>query len=131
MKSKVLIIDDDSSVLDILNVWLSEEGFEVLGVTGTNDIIELVNVVEPDVVLLDYLLQGYTGGDLCRQIKACSKYRNLPVVIFSALNENTITQEQLNCDAYIAKPFDLYQLTAQLNELISQVTSGECADEWA
>lgn len=128
MKSKILIIDDDSAVLEILSIWFEDEGFEVKSVLGTDNIFQLLERFHPDVILLDYLLKGDSGGEICLQIKDNHQYQHLPVVIFSVLSESAIVPEAFRCDAFIPKPFDLYLLTAQLNDLIFPVTSAECAD---
>jgi DNA-binding response OmpR family regulator len=118
MKRKILIIDDDYAVLEILNEWLSEDGFQVKTVPAIDDILGLIKKFNPQIILLDYLLKGVNGGDLCFKIKSSNKYRLLPVVIFSAFPESALSLERYKCDLFIQKPFDLYQLEQKINELI-------------
>ena len=118
MKRKILIIDDDHAVLEILNEWLSEDGFEVNTVPETNNIFDLIKKFNPNLVILDYLLKGLNGGELCQQIKRSAKFKKLPVIIFSAFPENVLSLDRFHCDLFVQKPFDLYLLTRKINELI-------------
>lgn len=118
MKGKILIIDDDHAVLEILNEWLSEDGFEVNAVPETNNILDLVKKFNPNLVILDYLLKGLNGGELCEQIKRSAKFKKLPVIIFSACPENVFSLDRFHCDLFIQKPFDLYLFAQKINELI-------------
>jgi two-component system response regulator VicR len=118
MKNKILIIDDDYAVLEILNEWLSEDGFQVIAYPETDNILSLIKKFNPQLILLDYLLKGINGGDLCTQIKSIPAYRKLPVVIFSACPQYSMPLDLIGCDLFVQKPFDLYSLTRQINELI-------------
>ena len=118
MKRKILIIDDDYAVLEILNEWLSEDGFEVNAVPETNNVFDLIKKFNPSLVIVDYLLKGLNGGELCQQIKRSAKFKKLPVIIFSAFPENVLSLDRFQCDLFIQKPFDLYLLTRKINELI-------------
>lgn len=119
MKSKILIIDDNYPVLEILNEWLSEEGFMVKALPETNNLLDLIKSFKPNLVLLDYQLKGVNGGRLCQQIKSDHQYNNIPVVIFSAFPESLLLLGLHQADLFIQKPFDLYLLTQQFKELIS------------
>ena len=118
MKRKILIIDDDHAVLEILNEWLSEDGFEVSAVPETNNVFDLIKKFNPNLVILDYLLKGLNGGELCQQIKQSAKFKKLPVIVFSAFPENVLSLDRFHCDLFVQKPFDLYLLTRKINELI-------------
>lgn len=120
MKRKILIIDDDHAVLEILNEWLSQDGFQVKAIPETDDILDVVNEFNPDVILLDFLLKGTNGGELCYQIKSTYNYKLLPVIIFSAFPGGVLPLERYQCDLFIQKPFDLNILERQINELICQ-----------
>jgi CheY-like chemotaxis protein len=116
MKNKILIIDDDSAVLDILTECFTEEGYEVKAVAHVNDIYELIDSFQPNVVLTDYILRGINGGEFCNQIKMA--YQNLPVVILSAYPKVMLSLGNYNCDLFVAKPFDVFALIKQVNTLV-------------
>jgi len=119
MKRKILIIDDDHAVLEILNEWLSQDGYQVKVMSEIEDILEVINNFNPQIILLDFLLKGTDGGELCYQIKSSYKYNHLPVIIFSAFPEGVLSLKRYRCDLFIQKPFDLNIMEQQINELIS------------
>ena len=118
-KRTILIIDDDVAVLEILNEWLTDEGYDVKAFSEAGNIIKMLNTYRPDVVLLDYLLKGKCGGELSKEIKADPIFSMTPVVIFSACTPHSFGLDDYPCDAFIQKPFDLFELTEKLNYLIS------------
>jgi DNA-binding NtrC family response regulator len=113
MRNKILIIDDDSAVLEILTECFTEEGYEVKAITHVNDIYELIDSFQPNVVLTDYILNGINGGEFCTQIKMA--YQNLPVIILSAYPKVMLSLGTYNCDLFVAKPFDVFALIKQVN----------------
>lgn len=84
MYKRLLIIDNDQYILNVLEEALEYEGYDVHIVNDTDDILLLVNTVKPDLLLLDYLLNGINGGELCGSIKRDLKNQHLPVVMMSA-----------------------------------------------
>jgi DNA-binding NtrC family response regulator len=115
MKNKILIIDDDSAVLEILTECFTDEGYEVKAIAHVDDIYELIDSFQPNVVLTDYILNGINGGEFCTQIKMA--YQNLPVVILSAYPKVMLSLGTYNCDLFVAKPFDVFTLIKQVNSL--------------
>jgi DNA-binding response OmpR family regulator len=116
MKNKVLIIDDDSEILDVLTECFTDEGFEVRAVAHVDDIFDLIDGFHPNVVITDYILAGINGGEFCTQIKMA--YQNLPVVILSAYPKVMLSLGTYNSDLFVPKPFDIYALVRVVNELI-------------
>lgn len=118
MKNLILIIDDDIAVLEILEEWLTGDGYEVITVAGSNDVLALIKKYNPNLVILDYQLKGINGGELCLDIKRSSSHQHLPVIIFSAFNKSALKLENYHCDLFVQKPFDLYLLAKQISDLI-------------
>ena len=119
MRKKILIIEDDNDILDITTSVLNMANFEVTGTTGTNDIIALVNVHQPDLILTDYMLPGLTGGQICKLIKENKDTANIPVVLMSAYNKQAIAIGNFNYDAYIKKPFDINHLVNVIQRFVA------------
>lgn len=115
MNKRILIIDDDKAVLDILEEVLDYSGFMVNACSDTKDIFEDIEKYHPDLVLIDYLLSGINGGELCHQIKTNTKTQNLPVVIISAYPRVLLSLGNYGCDTFIAKPFDVADLVDNIN----------------
>jgi DNA-binding response OmpR family regulator len=120
MIKRILVLDDNQDILDIVKEALSYEKFEVKITSSSNHIIEALQRYKPDLVILDYKLNGpKKGDDICREIKADSKLCSLPVIICSAyLNTNNLST--CGCDATIAKPFGLQELLDKVNALLPQ-----------
>ena len=117
MLKRILILDDNPDILDVVKEALLYERFEVKITTESYDFIEMIKKYKPDLLILDYQLHGPNGDEICRQVKNHPQLYDIPVIICSAyLNDgDTITCE---CDAMIAKPFGLEELIDKVNGLV-------------
>ena len=120
---RILILDDDKALCEILEAALTDNGFEVKILKSTNNIIEDVSSFQPDAVLLDYILPGINGGELCHQIKTNRLTKNIPVILFSAYARVLQSLGDYGCDCFVEKPFDLWDLLQTIDNL-SVTTSG-------
>ena len=118
MLKRILVLDDNEDVLDIVQEALSYAQFEVVSVLEGDKLMASLEEFNPDLVLLDYLVTGINGGEICRQIKAHPKFNNVPVIIFSAYINNNQDLMDYGCDAVMSKPFDLFELIDTVNNLI-------------
>ena len=114
---KVLLLDNDGDVLDVMQEALTYDGFEVRCIEKTNNIFPEIEDYHPDVVILDYLLDGINGGEICHQIKENKKTSGLPVVIMSAYPRVLHSLGDYGCDDFIPKPFDLDELIWRVRKL--------------
>jgi DNA-binding response OmpR family regulator len=118
MLKRVLVLDDNQDILEIVHEALTYEQFEVKSTGESIKVMPLVEEFYPDLVILDYRVAGKNGGELCRQIKSHPKYSSIPVIIFSAYISHNDELLAYGCDAVINKPFDLVELIATVNSLI-------------
>jgi DNA-binding response OmpR family regulator len=118
MLKRVLVLDDNQDILEIVHEALSYEHFEVKSVSESDKVIPLLEEFNPDLVILDYRVAGENGGELCRQIKSSLEYNDIPVIIFSAYINHNDEMLAYGCDAIINKPFDLVELIETVNNLI-------------
>jgi DNA-binding response OmpR family regulator len=118
MLKKILVLDDNEDILEIVNEVLSYSQFEVMGVSEGNQVMTRMDEFNPDLVLLDFRISGTNGGEICREIKAHPKYGNTPVIIFSAYISHYDEIMAYGCDAVMTKPFDLFELVDKVNDLI-------------
>lgn len=116
MEGKVLIIDDEESLLEVLSDCFIDENLEVQALPAVDDIVQTVKSFKPDVVVIDYLLAGVNGGELCHEIKM--SFSTLPVVIISAYPKQRLSLARFNCDRFIAKPFNVFELVHEVKLLI-------------
>lgn len=115
MESKVLIIDDDEALLEILSECFIDENFEVQVLPAVDNIIQNVKEFNPDVIVIDYLLPGVNGAELCHEIKMT--FSTLPVIIISAYPKQRLSLARFNCDRFIAKPFNVFELVEEVKSL--------------
>lgn len=118
MLNRILVLDDNQDILDIVYETLAYENFEVKGTTRGNTVMPLISEFSPDLVILDYRVAGMNGGEICRLIKSHPVFNNIPVIIFSAYINKNNELFSYGCDDVINKPFDLTELVEKVNNLI-------------
>jgi CheY-like chemotaxis protein len=116
----VLIIDNDPEVLNVLKDILNYDGYLVTAKQDVQDILSEISLCQPDLILIDYLLNGINGGELCGMIKRNEATSHLPVVLISAYGKILNSLGNYGCDAVIEKPFDLEDLSGTIDALINK-----------
>ncbi|WP_342648472.1 response regulator [Mucilaginibacter sp. CSA2-8R] len=122
---RVLIVDNDPAILDVMEEVLGYEGFTVKTYSDTDNIFSCIDSFNPDIVLIDYILNGINGGELCAQIKKTPQTSHLPVVIISAYSRVLLSLGNYGCDDFISKPFELDNFISRITTLSSH--QGESA----
>ncbi|MEO6849963.1 MAG: response regulator [Mucilaginibacter sp.] len=118
MAKKILIIEDDKDILEVLETVLAHNDYTVKGLDRTDDIQTLVEDYKPDLVLTDYLLSGTNGGKICQFIKKNPDTCHIPVILISAYPDLAASLGNFGFDAFIAKPFDINVLMKKINAFI-------------
>jgi len=118
--TKILVVEDDGNLVEILEEFFRQVGYNVKVLNVVNNIIEVVGDFQPDLVLLDYLLPVSNGGELCSQIKRNEITCMIPVIIFSAYPKVLLSLGDYGCDAFIAKPFDLDNLLFHIEKCLEK-----------
>lgn len=116
MPIRVLIIDDDPGMTELLTLLLDTHGFEATTANSGEEGVKLVRSTFPDVVILDLMMPGADGWQVCTQVRAFS---NVPILIFSALDSPGMVASALDAgaDDYLSKPVPSGVLIAHLNKL--------------
>jgi two-component system response regulator VicR len=119
MAKRVLAIDDDEDILEILNIIFQESGYEVV-LSNTGEAAEHIRVIQPDIVLLDVSIVGSdkSGPDICKEIKLQLETSHLPVVLVSGEPDLAVIAQECGADSYVTKPFDIYHLLSKVEEFI-------------
>lgn len=115
MPKKVLILDDNEDILDAMQQSLEFAGFNVKIIKKADGIFALIEQYKPDIIILDYLLHGANGGEICQQIKNSINTSHIPVIIISAHSRAIYSPEKYGCEAFVAKPFELWDLVDKIN----------------
>jgi CheY-like chemotaxis protein len=115
---KVLIVDDDSMNIDILKDDLEEE-YIVDSAESGEDALELIPKFMPDVVLLDIMMSGIDGYEVCRRIRADTLYDNIKIILISgrAMDDERQKGFEVGADDYVTKPFDVDDVEAKILHL--------------
>jgi DNA-binding response OmpR family regulator len=116
-KQKILIVDDDNNIAELISLYLTKECFETKIVNDGEQAIRKFNVFHPDLILLDLMLPGMDGYQVCREIRHIS---NVPIIMLSAKGEtfDKVLGLELGADDYIIKPFDSKELVARVRAVL-------------
>ena len=117
MDKKILVIDDDTNICEMLKIYLENEGYEV---KTANDGVEGINyfkMYDPDLVLLDIMMPKKDGKEVCREIREIAPK---PVIMITAKGEvfDKVLGLELGADDYMVKPFDLKELSARIKAVL-------------
>lgn len=121
MKKKILVVDDDEAILDVVQIVLEEENYLVQTSLNGTCFRELKNDL-PDLILLDVLLSGEDGRELCQQLKGNEKTRHIPVILFSAHVNARHAAASSGANDFLAKPFHMDALTDMMKRHLSSTT---------
>lgn len=107
---KVLIVDDDAGILDAISLILDDRGYTTSAIADGDKVFKEVTVFKPDIVLLDVLLSGSDGREICRELKDNPQTESIPVVMISAHPTAKLSIKQYGADEFLAKPFEAAEL---------------------
>lgn len=117
---KILVIDDEEHILELLKFNLELSGFDVCVSTEANQTIELIGREKPDLLLLDWMLPKISGIDILKKIRQDEDIYDLPVIMLTAKNmeDDKIQGLNVGADDYITKPFSIKELMARINTVL-------------
>lgn len=132
-RQKVLIVEDEADIRELLEYSLTREGLEVLTAGEGTAALSLVRRKLPDLILLDLMLPGLDGLEICRRLKADDATRGIPVIMVTAKGDeaDVVLGLGLGADDYIAKPFSPKELVARVQAVLRRIRSAPSASEKA
>ena len=123
---RVLVVDDDKNICELLRLYLEKEGYGVILAHDGEEAVVKFNALKPDIILLDIMLPGIDGWQVCREIR---KKSNVPIIMITAKVEtfDKVLGLELGADDYIVKPFDTKEVIARIKAVYRRVgqSSGE------
>ena len=122
---KILIVDDNPDILQVMQLLLGSRGFEIEVTTKGEETLSKLESFQPGLIFLDVFLGGMDGRDLCKQLKTHSDSMHIPVILFSANKVSIASIEESQADAFISKPFDITELVDQVNLLLPESLESE------
>ncbi|MET4082555.1 DNA-binding response OmpR family regulator [Pedobacter sp. UYP30] len=115
-RKRILIVDDDQDILDVLVMLMEMEGFSAIGILDASKFYKTLSGFNPDLVMLDIMLGHVDGRDLCRMVKSNVLTEKLPVIMVSAGHRETTANQHYHPDGFIQKPFDIQLVVNTINK---------------
>ena len=122
-KQRILIVDDDNNIAELISLYLTKECFNAMIVNDGEEALQAFSSFAPNLILLDLMLPGIDGYQVCREIRQKS---NVPIIMLSAKGEifDKVLGLELGADDYIIKPFDSKELVARVKAVLRRYQSG-------
>lgn len=122
MSTKVLIVDDDTNICELLRLYLEKDGFDTVVVNDGSAALKAVNDEKPDIVLLDIMLPKIDGWQVCREIR---KFSSVPIIMLTAKSEtfDKVLGLELGADDYVSKPFDTKEVVARVKAVLRRTNA--------
>lgn len=117
MSQKVLVVEDDSNIAELLRLYLQKDGFEVSHAADGGKAVEMAKEIQPDLVLLDIMLPVMDGWQVCRELRKTMK---MPIIMLTAKGEteDKVSGLEMGADDYIVKPFEVKELLARVHAVL-------------
>ena len=128
MDTKILVVDDDSNISELLKVYFTNEGYEVKTASDGVEGISFFKMYEPDIVLLDIMLPKKDGWQVCREIREMS---SKPIIMITAKGEvfDKVLGLELGADDFLVKPFDMKELSARVKAVLRRYQAHNNQDD--
>lgn len=119
--TRVLVVDDELDILEMIKKMLKNSDLEVLTASDGHRALEIVEEIEIDLILLDAVMPGIHGLDVCRTLKRNPRRKMIPIIIFSALGTGVdmMFDDNEKAEAYITKPFTRQTLLEKVNSQLN------------
>lgn len=117
MTERILIVDDEQRIIDLAKMYLEQEGYDIESTTDGLDAFKRITTNEPQLVVLDLMLPGMDGLDICRKVRATS---DVPIIMLTARSDDIdkIVGLELGADDYLTKPFNPRELVARVRAIL-------------
>ncbi len=125
-EKKILIVDDDSNICELLRLYLEKDGFQTIVVNDGASAIETEASAKPDLILLDIMLPEMDGWQVCREIRKTS---SVPIIMLTAKSEtfDKVLGLELGADDYVSKPFDTKEVVARVKAVLRRTSPEEAS----
>ena len=124
MAKKALIIDDDADIIELEKLYFEKEGYEVVSCMQGDKAVATFSVTKPDIVILDLMLPGMDGNDICREIRRIS---DVPIIMLTARTDtlDRVVGLELGADDYVPKPFEPKELLARVKAVLRRAEKAQ------
>ena len=124
MKTKIMVVDDDPNIRELVRLYLEKEGFEVTCAERGDEAVKMFRATPPNLMLLDVMLPGMDGWQVCREVR---KISNIPIIMLTAKDEtfDKVLGLELGADDYMVKPFDTKELVARIKAVLRRFQNAD------
>ena len=119
--NKILVVDDDTDILGLVEMLLNSHHYKVRAISRWQEIDNSINNFKPDLVLLDVSLGGADGREICKKIKSEKENASLPIILFSANPEMGKFLKECHAQSFIPKPFELKNLLGTISHYLNPI----------
>ena len=121
--AKILLIDDESQLIEMVKMRLEANGYEVITAADGQEGLEMAKSENPDLIMCDVMMPKMDGYKVCGLLKNDARYSKIPIILFTARAqaEDTEMGKEVGADAYITKPFEPPVLLAKIDELLKKL----------
>lgn len=126
MSERILVVDDEPDLLELVRANLSEAGFQVEATTSGREVLERLRRSPPDLLVLDLMMPEVSGTEICRQIRSTPELAHLPIIMLTAKAEelDRVVGFELGADDYVTKPFSARELALRVRAVLRRGSSG-------
>ncbi|MDI6606592.1 MAG: response regulator [Candidatus Omnitrophota bacterium] len=119
---KILLVDDEAQLVEMVKMRLEANGYQVLSAYDGQGALDKARKERPDLIILDLMLPKIDGYKVCRMLKFDEKYKNIPIILFTARAQEADMElgKEVGADAYITKPFDPPSVLKKIKELLQE-----------
>src|SRR5215213_750630 len=123
---RLLLVEDDRPIAELVKFHFDREGFTVIRTASGDEALILVDEVKPDLVILDWMIEGISGIEVCRRLRRNPATQNLPILMLTARGEedDRVRGLQTGADDFVTKPFSPKELIARANALLRRARPG-------
>ena len=127
VNEKILVVDDEEHIAELISYNLTSNGYKVITANNGNDAVKLAVEEKPNLILLDLMIPGKDGYDVCKDVRSNSEIRNTPIIMLTAKSEelDKILGLELGADDYITKPFSVRELLARVKAVLRRFSISE------
>lgn len=120
---KILVVDDDANICELLRLYMEKDGYDVVIANDGESAVKMFSEVKPDIILLDIMLPKMDGWQVCREIR---KVAETPIIMVTAKGEtfDKVLGLELGADDYIVKPFDTKEVMARIKAVLRRTSTG-------
>jgi DNA-binding response OmpR family regulator len=128
MSQTILVVDDEKHIIQLVKLYLTNEGYQVESAADGRDALDKIRLVRPDLIVLDLMLPGVGGLEICRQVRQES---DVPIIMLTARDDelDKVVGLELGADDYITKPFSIHEFRSRVRALLRRAKLPAFGDE--